>query len=236
MGAAAVANGADCLVLDVEGQYEGKYPQASYFMSSLRSQIGPDYSVRARQLPVRRLSPGAALFGLPRSRGRPVQRPAALLEGHRDHRRSGLHPHLGLEPDLRAADRRRSVRSTTSRRRVRSALPRAGDVAWLRRRQLVVVAVGRQAAVEGGRLSGLAGGRRAVPELSLPACGLEGGLRRLGAAAAGRRRVLGPDQRLLPGPRRRRPCTRSRRTTACLRPATSTSRPGAFWCRTSRSP
>ena len=51
MGAAAVANGADCLVLDVEGQYEGKYPQASYYMSSLRSQIGPDYPVGLASFP-----------------------------------------------------------------------------------------------------------------------------------------------------------------------------------------
>ena len=51
VGAAAVANGADCLVLDVEGQYEGKYPQASYYMSSLRSQIGPDYPVGLASFP-----------------------------------------------------------------------------------------------------------------------------------------------------------------------------------------
>src|SRR4051812_30224339 len=51
VGAAAVANGADCLVLDVEGQYEGKYPQASYFMSSLRSRIGQDYPVGLASFP-----------------------------------------------------------------------------------------------------------------------------------------------------------------------------------------
>ncbi len=51
VGAAAVARGADCLVLDVEGQYEGKYPQASYFMSSLRSRIGPDYPVALASFP-----------------------------------------------------------------------------------------------------------------------------------------------------------------------------------------
>ena len=51
VGAAAVANGADCLVLDVEGQYEGKYPQASYFMSSLRSRIGPDYPLGLASFP-----------------------------------------------------------------------------------------------------------------------------------------------------------------------------------------
>lgn len=51
VGAAAVARGADCLVLDVEGQYEGKYPQASYFMSSLRSLVGPDYPVGLASFP-----------------------------------------------------------------------------------------------------------------------------------------------------------------------------------------
>jgi Putative peptidoglycan binding domain len=51
VGAAAVANGADCLVLDVEGQYEGKYSQASYYMSSLRSQIGADYPVGLASFP-----------------------------------------------------------------------------------------------------------------------------------------------------------------------------------------
>ena len=51
VGAAAVANGADCLVLDVEGQYEGKYPQASTFMSSLRSQVGPDYPLGLASFP-----------------------------------------------------------------------------------------------------------------------------------------------------------------------------------------
>jgi len=51
IGAAAVAHGADCLVLDVESQYEGHYPQASYFMSSLRSRIGPDYPVGLASFP-----------------------------------------------------------------------------------------------------------------------------------------------------------------------------------------
>ena len=37
VGAAAVARGADCLVLDVEGQYEGRYPQASTYVAALRS-------------------------------------------------------------------------------------------------------------------------------------------------------------------------------------------------------
>ena len=58
VGAAAVANGADCLVLDVEGQYEGRYPQASYFMSSLRSRIGQDYPVGLASFPYVDYHPG----------------------------------------------------------------------------------------------------------------------------------------------------------------------------------
>jgi Putative peptidoglycan binding domain len=51
VGAAAVANGADCLVLDVEGQYEGRYPQASTFISMLRSLIGQDYPLALASFP-----------------------------------------------------------------------------------------------------------------------------------------------------------------------------------------
>jgi putative peptidoglycan binding protein len=51
VGAAAVANGADCLVLDVEGQYEGRYPQASTYISTLRSLIGADYPVGLASFP-----------------------------------------------------------------------------------------------------------------------------------------------------------------------------------------
>jgi hypothetical protein len=51
VGAAAVAKGADCLVLDVEGQYEGKYSQASYYMSRLRSLVGADYPLALASFP-----------------------------------------------------------------------------------------------------------------------------------------------------------------------------------------
>ena len=156
VGAAAVANGADCLVLDVEGQYEGKYPQASYFMSSLRSLVGPGLSDRARQLPVRRLPPGPPLLGLPRSRWGSVQHPAALLEGHRHHGRHRLHPHLGVEPDLRPADRSARAGVQPPEGGADQAVPRPGHVARLRRRQLVGLAGGGQAAVEGGRPARLA--------------------------------------------------------------------------------
>jgi hypothetical protein len=75
VGAAAVAKGADCLVLDVEGQYEGKYPQASYFMAKLRSLVGQDYPLGLASFPYVDyhpglpysvfLGPGGARFNLP---------------------------------------------------------------------------------------------------------------------------------------------------------------------------
>jgi hypothetical protein len=51
VGAAAVARGADCLVMDVEGQYEGRYSQASTYMSMLRSMIGADFPVALASFP-----------------------------------------------------------------------------------------------------------------------------------------------------------------------------------------
>jgi hypothetical protein len=51
IGAAAVNRGADCLVLDVEGQYEGRYVQASTYMATLRSLVGPDYPLGLASFP-----------------------------------------------------------------------------------------------------------------------------------------------------------------------------------------
>jgi peptidoglycan hydrolase-like protein with peptidoglycan-binding domain len=45
LSARAVARGADCLVIDAEGQYEGKYKSASTYMTKLRKAVGPDYPI-----------------------------------------------------------------------------------------------------------------------------------------------------------------------------------------------
>ncbi len=105
----------------------------------------PGLPGRTRQLPLRRLPPGAALLGLPRPGRRPVQRAAALLEGHRHHRRHRVHPHLGVEPHLQAADRPARAGLQQPEGGPDQALPGAGDGARLRRRQLVELAVGSQA-------------------------------------------------------------------------------------------
>jgi hypothetical protein len=43
LGAQAVQDGADCLVIDAEKEYEGRYAQAQQYVSTLRQAIGPNY-------------------------------------------------------------------------------------------------------------------------------------------------------------------------------------------------
>jgi hypothetical protein len=51
VAAAAADRGADCFVIDAEGHYEGRYPQASTYMSVLRSRVGPDYPIALATFP-----------------------------------------------------------------------------------------------------------------------------------------------------------------------------------------
>jgi hypothetical protein len=51
LGARAAQTGADCLVIDAEGQYEGLYSQAQTYIENLRSLIGPDYPLGLASFP-----------------------------------------------------------------------------------------------------------------------------------------------------------------------------------------
>jgi hypothetical protein len=51
VGAASVQRGADCLVIDAEGHYEGRYAQASTYMRKLRSMIGADFPLALAAFP-----------------------------------------------------------------------------------------------------------------------------------------------------------------------------------------
>jgi peptidoglycan hydrolase-like protein with peptidoglycan-binding domain len=51
LGAEAVANGADCLVIDAESQYEGHYGAAQTYIQDLRAKIGPTYPVGLASFP-----------------------------------------------------------------------------------------------------------------------------------------------------------------------------------------
>jgi hypothetical protein len=49
--ATAVADGADCLVIDAEKEYGGRYAQAQQYLFALRTQIGPDYPLGFTSFP-----------------------------------------------------------------------------------------------------------------------------------------------------------------------------------------
>jgi hypothetical protein len=51
LGAKAVADGADCLVIDAESQYEGHYGAAQTYITNLRAKIGPTYPLGLASFP-----------------------------------------------------------------------------------------------------------------------------------------------------------------------------------------
>jgi hypothetical protein len=51
VGAAAVRRGADCLAIDAEGQYEGKYAAADLYVRALRARIGPYFPLSLAAFP-----------------------------------------------------------------------------------------------------------------------------------------------------------------------------------------
>jgi len=51
VGAAAVAAGADCLVIDAETAYEGRYVAAQRYMAKLRAEVGPNYPLGLTAFP-----------------------------------------------------------------------------------------------------------------------------------------------------------------------------------------
>ena len=75
LGVQAAQTGADCLVIDAESAYEGKYAQAQSYIATLRGRIGPDYPVALTGFPYVDyhpsfpysvfLAPGAAQYNVP---------------------------------------------------------------------------------------------------------------------------------------------------------------------------
>ena len=75
LGVQAAQTGADCLVIDAESAYEGKYAQAQTYMAALRGKIGPEYAVALTGFPYVDyhpsfpysvfLAPGGAQYNLP---------------------------------------------------------------------------------------------------------------------------------------------------------------------------
>jgi len=75
LGAEAVADGADCLVIDAESEYEGKYASAQTYIDTLRAKIGATYPLGLASFPYVYyheslpysvfLGPGGAQYNLP---------------------------------------------------------------------------------------------------------------------------------------------------------------------------
>lgn len=73
--ARAVASGADCLIIDAETAYEGRYAEADTYMTKLRSLVGDDYPLGLSSFPYVDyhgafpysvfLGPGGAQYNLP---------------------------------------------------------------------------------------------------------------------------------------------------------------------------
>jgi Putative peptidoglycan binding domain len=56
-GAEAARNGADCLLIDAEGRYEGRYASAQRYLTRLRARVGPSYEVGLTSFPYVTLHP-----------------------------------------------------------------------------------------------------------------------------------------------------------------------------------
>ncbi len=75
LGAKAVAEGAECLVIDAEAQYEGLYGAAQTYIGALRAKIGPTFPLALASFPYVNyhpsfpysvfLGPGGAQFNVP---------------------------------------------------------------------------------------------------------------------------------------------------------------------------
>ena len=69
VGAAAADDGADCLVIDAEAEYEGRYAAATLYIERLRAAVGADFPLGLAALSLRRTTTR-------RSRTRSSSRPA----------------------------------------------------------------------------------------------------------------------------------------------------------------
>ncbi len=105
LGADAVHDGADCLVVDAESEYEGKYVAADAYVRDLRKQIGARYPVALAGFPYVDfhpgfpysvfLGPGGAQYDVPQMYWRDIgQSPAAVF----------AHTYAGNLPYGRAID------------------------------------------------------------------------------------------------------------------------------------
>ena len=188
LGARAVADGADCLVIDAEAQYEGHYAAAQTYITDLRAKIGASYPLGLASFPYVWdhptfpysvfLGPNGAQFNTPQMYWKDIGNSV-------EH---GLREHVHRQPRVRPSDHaaRSDVRRPVEQRP--RALPRGGGRLW-RDRAVVVGLAGNQ----GQRLDGAGGAaepaheRDAEPRLHRTVTGRQGRPRAVDAGAPGER-------------------------------------------------
>jgi hypothetical protein len=92
LGIDSVAAGADCLVIDAETKYEGKYASAQEYMAALRAALGPDYPIGLTSFPYVDyhsrfpysvfLGPGGAQANLPQVYWKDIGGTVDAVSGH----------------------------------------------------------------------------------------------------------------------------------------------------------
>ena len=92
LGVDSVAAGADCLVIDAETKYEGRYAQAQQYMGALRTALGPSYPIGLTSFPYVDyhsrlpysvfLGPGGAQANLPQVYWRDIGATVDAASGH----------------------------------------------------------------------------------------------------------------------------------------------------------
>ena len=147
--AQAVHDGADCLVIDAESEYEGKYVAAQSYITQLRKLIGQTIPVALAGFPVCGLPPRLPVLGVPRPGRRSVQHATDVLGRHRHQRRTRCSRTRTRTTGLPA--RHRPARAGLPEPTAGSAHPLPPAFADLRgRRRLVVgLAAGHHLRLEG---------------------------------------------------------------------------------------
>ena len=92
IGAGAVSKGADCLIIDAEGEYEGKYASADRYVRKLRAQVGDDFPLSLAGFPYVDyhpgfpysvfLGPGGAQYNQPQMYWKSIQTSVGAVYAH----------------------------------------------------------------------------------------------------------------------------------------------------------
>ncbi len=126
LGARAVANGADCLVIDAEAEYEGRYAAAQTYITDLRAKVGPAIPLGLASFPYVSYHPSFPYSVFLGPNGAQYNAAADVLEGHRHLGRHRLRQYLHRQPHLRPPDLPARTDLRRGPRLATSALPRGG--------------------------------------------------------------------------------------------------------------